>query len=183
MCIYYYNGMFGAQQDSGQYLSIALDSRTDTLIDDLMTLFKAHARIDFPDDDELCKLYLSAAISRIEQWAMMPIAPAAYSWDASKAVVGTSDGVYLPLRNSVMPGDQFGFELLIAPKKIPMPANWPIVIEVGFSAGADMPSDLKLGIFSLALALYEARSNTEMQDVYASNVMNGSLSRYWVSRV
>lgn len=179
MGLCYRQGIFFFSANSEQTLAPAVDSRTDTLIDELLPIFKAHARIGFPDDDELCKLYLDSAISRIEQWCMMPIAPRAYNWELKNY---SASQCVLPLRNSVIQGEQAGFELLIAPKLIDVPASWPLLIEVGFDSGDDMPSDLKLGIFHLALALYEMRSTPEMTEVYSQNVMNGSLSRYWVPR-
>jgi hypothetical protein len=149
---------------------------------DLLPLFKAHARIDFATDDALCELYLSAAISRVEQWTMMPIAPKAYNWGVSDSYKYCTNYV-LPLRNTVLVGDQFGFELLSAAKVIPAPVAWPLVLEVGFAAGTDMPADIMLGLFELALTLYQQRSNTEMIDAYATAIMNGNFQRYWVPRV
>jgi hypothetical protein len=91
-------------------------------------------------------------------------------------------GYQLPLRNCALLGDQYGFELLIANKIIAKPVQWPVLLEVGFTTGSSMPADLKLSVFELALSLYENRSNHEMQEVYARQVMMGNLSRYWVPR-
>lgn len=181
MSIFYGNGQFYFDE-FGQTLTPTTDSRTVTLIADLLPLFKSHSRIDFASDDALCELYLSAAMSRVEQWTMMPILPKAYSWDVSDSNKNYTDYV-LPLRNTVMAGEQFGFEPLIAAKLIAAPASWPVVLEVGFAAGADMPSDITLGIFELALTLYQQRSNSEMLDAYAEAIMNGNFQRYWVPRV
>jgi hypothetical protein len=178
----YSNGWFYFQEPFPYgTLTATPDSRTNTLLADLLPLFKKHGRILSVEDDELCLMYLSGACSRIEQWAMLPILPAAYLWSEPQPM--PPDGfLFLPLRNAVQAGDQFGFDLLIAAKRITPPTTWPMHLEVGFAAGADVPLDLKLGIFELALALYELRSNPEMIDVYAQVVMNGTLSRYWVPR-
>lgn len=166
-------------------LTAAVDSRTDTLIADILPLFKKHARISVSEDDDLCELYLNGALSRIEQWTMMPILPKAYDWSQPTYLQGNDSetGVFLPLRNAVPAGEQFGFELLVAAKFAPLPATWPMHLEVGFSAGSQIPLDLKLAAFELAQALYELRTTPEMVDVYADSVMKGSLSRYWVPRV
>lgn len=165
-----------------QMLALTTDSRSNTLLADLLTLFKKHARIDFSDDDDLCTMYLAGAISRAEQYTEMPIAPVAYNW-SYVGPVPAADKYLLPLRNCVLAGEQMGFELLIAPKWIEPPTSWPVKLEAGFASGATLPLDLKLAIFQIALAFYEMRSTPEMLDVYATQVMNGSLARYVVPRV
>jgi hypothetical protein len=163
-------------------LTRVADITPSTLTEDIMPMFKQHARIDFPDDDDLCKLYLNAAMSRIEQWTGMPVKFATYEW-----LVGENYQTYemyqLPLRNTVMAGMQHGFDDYQAPKWVPAPSVWPLEIEVGFATGADMPDDIKLSTFELALSLYQQRSNTEMINVYAETIMAGNLSRYYVPRV
>ena len=181
MSAYYANGCFNSETDSRQTLVRTTDTRTVTLLADLLTVFKQHTRISWADDDALCEMYLNAAMSRIEQWTVMPILPAAYAWDASAANI-VSEKVYLPLRNCALAGEQFGFELLIAPKRIATPTTWPVLLEVGFATGAEMPDDIKLSIFQLAASLYELRSNAEMQGIYAQEIMAGNLARYWVAR-
>lgn len=157
------------------------DARTDTLIQDLIPLFKAHSRITWAFDDALISLYLESAISRIEQWAFLPIRAATFIYEIPSEYQNY-DKYVLPLRNCNTQGEWYGFETLIAPVVIDAPAAWPISLEVGFLNGQSVPSDLKLAIFELALALYEHRSNTTMQDVYAADIMAGNLSRYWVPR-
>jgi hypothetical protein len=80
-------------------------------------------------------MYLTAAMSRIEQWTMMPILPRAYDWNVSDQFKYCSDYV-LPLRNTVLSGEQFGFEPLIAAKVIAAPVSWPVTLEVGFASGS-----------------------------------------------
>lgn len=155
------------------------DVRTDTLITDLLPLFKSHARITWTLDDELCKLYLESAVSRIEQWTGVTMRASTYEYSIPTEYQ-TYDKYVLPLRNSNYAGEWYGLESLIAPIVIPAPTAWPITLEAGFIEAAAMPSDLKLAIFELALSLYELRSNTEMQSTYAVNIMAGNLSRYWV---
>jgi hypothetical protein len=168
--------------DFGQTLTPALDTRAPTFWADLLAEFKPHARIDWADEDATCNLYLSAAVSRIEQYTLLPIAPVAYDWNVDVAHRCT-DYEIIPLQNCALPGEQFGFELLIAPKRIAAPVAWPVFLEVGFASGAAAPHDLKAAIFALALGLYEFRSSPEMQDVHAQAVMSMSLARYWVPRV
>jgi hypothetical protein len=162
-------------------LKLTVDSRTNTLLNDLISLFKRHARIDWSDDDDLCELYLTGAISRIEQYCVLPISPVAYEWMVPEHCMDYR-GYELPLRNCVLEGDQYGFELLISKKIISKPTQWPVILELGFDSGVKMPTDLKLAVFQLALALYEFRSNPEMINIYAADVMSGNLSRYWVPR-
>ena len=166
----------------GQTLTWAPDSRSPTLMQDLQLEFKSHARIDWHGDDALCALYLSAAVSRIEQHTLIPIAPVAYDWYIDQDFRPT-DYIVLPLQNASIPGDQFGFELLIAPKRIPAPLTWPLRIELGFEKGSQVPPDLRATIFALALGLYEHRSTPEMQEVHSRTVMAIGLARYWVPRV
>lgn len=164
-------------------LTPTTDSRTVTLWADLLPEFKAHSRIAVAYDDSLCAMYLKAAASRIEQWCEFPIAPKAYNWTGPNPMpTDQSRGVVLPLRNSVGAGEQFGFELLIAPKQVAWPTTWPLLIEVGFATGAEVPDDMRIALFELALALYELRSNPEMQGIYAQDIMSGNLSRYLVMR-
>lgn len=164
-------------------LKPATDTRTVTLWADLLPEFKAHARIAVANDDSLCTLYLKAAAGRMEQWCEFPIAPKAYDWSGPNPLpTDQSLGVVLPLRNTVVDGEQFGFELLVAPKQVTWPASWPMLLEVGFASGDDMPDDLKTALFELALALYDLRSNPELQGVYAREIMAGNLSRYTVMR-
>lgn len=155
---------------------------TSTLITDILPMFKQHARIDFPDDDDLCKMYLGAAISRIEQYTGMPVLWNTYTWEIAQQFLGP-EWFELPLRNCNTPGIQHGFDDLQAPKFIPAPATWPVDLEVGFNTGDAMPDDIKLSIFELATALYQQRSNSEMLNVYAEVIMAGNLGRYWVARV
>lgn len=168
--------------DFGQTLTWAPDSRTPTFFADLLAEFKLHARIDWADEDVTCNLYLAAAVSRVEQFTLIPVAPVAYDWYIDPEF-RPSGYVALPLQNAVLPGEQFGFELLIALKRIPAPATWPLRIEVGFDSGAACPQDMRSTIFALALGLYEFRSSPEMQDVHAASVIAMGLARYWVPRV
>ena len=168
--------------DFGQTLTWAPDSRTPTFFDDMLVQFKQHARIDWADDDAMCSLYLAAAVSRIEQFCLIPVAPAAYDWYIDPEFRPT-DYVVLPLQNAVLPGDQFGFELLIAPKRVPTPVAWPLRIEVGFETGQAAPPDIRATICALALGLHEYRSTPEMQEVHSRAVMAVGLARYWVPRV
>lgn len=168
--------------DFGQTLTPATDTRTPTFWADILVEFKQHARIDWADEDAMCNLYLSAAVSRIEQYTLLPIAPVAYDWNV-EAEFRSADYEILPLQNCALPGEQYGFELLIAPKRIPAPAAWPVLLEVGFTSGAATPHDIKASIYALASGLYEFRSTPEMQDVHAQAVMNMALGRYWVPRV
>jgi hypothetical protein len=168
--------------DFGQTLTPATDTRTPTFWADLLAEFKLHARIDWTDEDAVCALYLSAAVSRIEQFTLLPIAPVAYDWNLD-VEFRSSDYEILPLQNVTIPGDQFGFELLIAPKRIVAPLVWPVFMEVGFVSGAATPHDIKATIYALALGLYEYRSTPEMQDVHARTLMAVALGRYWVPRV
>lgn len=172
-----YNVLAGASPT----LTPRVDTRTNTLIADLLPIFKRHSRIAFNDDDDLCELYLLSAISRIEQWCYLPIAPVSYDWAVPETMMDFQ-GYELPLRNCSLQGDQYGFELLISRKVITKPAQWPVLLELGFTSGDKVPADLKLSIFELALSLYENRSSAEMQEVYARQVMVGNLSRYWVPR-
>lgn len=153
-----------------------------TFTTDLLPLFKQHSRIDFPDDDDLCLLYLNAAISRIEQWTGMPVKFATYEWLIAEQF-RTYEMYQLPLRNCNMPGIQHGFDDLQAPKWIPAPTTWPVELEVGFFELDGTPDDIVLSIFELALSLYQQRSNTEMLNVYAETIMSGNLTRYYVPRV
>jgi hypothetical protein len=168
--------------DFGQTLTPAVDTRAPTFWADLLAEFKQHARIDWADEDAMCSLYLTAAVSRIEQYTLLPIAPVAYDW-YMELEYRARDYEILPLQNCTLPGDQFGFELLIAPKRIAAPVAWPVFLEVGFATGAATPHDIKATIFALALGLYEYRSTPEMQDVHSSTVMAIALGRYWVPRV
>lgn len=178
-----YNGVLLAQgsiTQAGQSIN-KVNTRPNTFMADILPLFKQHARIDWPDDDRLCQLYLKAAISRIEQWCEMPIAPASYDWDA-KALIAGHTIVELPFRNTIAAGDVFNFELLIGRKFVKTPTTWPMHLEVGFTSGDDCPDDILLSIFEMALGLYEMRSNPEMASMYAADIMNGNLSRYYVPR-
>jgi len=159
-----------------------ITTRTNTFMDDILSLFKQHARIDWVDDDRLCKLYLNSAISRIEQFLELPITPATYEWNAESKVT-CHDCIELPFRNTTLDGKQFDFELLRGKKVVDKPTTWPMTLEVGFTSGDDIPDDLLLSIFELALGLYELRSNSEMTNIYARDIMAGNLSRYWVARV
>lgn len=174
----------GIRPVQGEFATLmaTTDSRTSTLIDDLLPLFKSHIRITWNLDDDLCKMYLEAAISRIEQFLGMPIQAAAFTYNIPTEYQ-TYEQYELPLRNCNSAGLWYGAEALIAPKVVPAPAAWPMTLEVGFVDGASVPSDLKSSIFALAAALYELRSNPEQVDIYISTVMAGSLSRYWVARV
>lgn len=163
------------------------DTRTNTLVADLMTLFKAHARIPWADDDAIITLYLTAAISRIEQYCMLPIMPAAYTWSMPATLASAYDGFELPLRNAnVKAGGTVeflpSFEAAIAPGVVKKVTAWPLIIEVGYTAGIGMPADLQLSVFSLALSMYESRSNPEMSGFYSLEAIAG-LSRYWIPRV
>lgn len=180
-CITYNYGWIYVEQ-VGVLTKVVPPAQTTTLITDILPLFKEHARIDFPNDDALCKMYLGAAISRIEQWTGMPVAYNEYTWEIAEQYQ-TYEMYQLPLRNCNMSGIQHGFDDLEAPKWIPAPTTWPVTLEVGFLAGADVPDDIMLSIYELALSLYQQRSNTEMLNVYAAEIMQGNLGRYWVPRV
>lgn len=177
---YYPPGVRPVQGEFSTLMAVQ-DSRDDTLIEDILPLFKSHARIIWNLDDELCKMYLESAISRIEQYVNMPIRAATYSYSIPTEWQ-TFEQYELPLRNCNTVGQWYGAEALIAPKIVPAPVTWPMTLEVGFIDGASVPSDLKSSIFALATALYELRSNPEQVDIYISTVMAGSLSRYWVAR-
>jgi hypothetical protein len=176
----YCRGCFIA--DGGQTLAPAPDTRAPTLLADLLPEFKAHARIDWADDDALCEFYLQAAASRIEQFTLVPVMPVAFAWTVTHPA-SHCQAIELPLLNCALPGEQFGFELLIAPKRVPMPAAWPLILEVGFATGEAMPADMKATLFALALALYEFRSSPEMQEVHSRSVIAMGLARYWSPRV
>lgn len=175
-----YSSSFSAQ--SGETL-VKRPPRQNTFMEELVELFKQHARIDWADDDRLCQLYLNSAISRIEQWCEMPIYPASYDWDPSSAMSAQHQFVEILFRNSIIEGNWVDFDQYRARKIVPVPSEWPLRIEVGFTSVEDCPDDLLLSIFEMALGLYELRSNAEMAGVYAHDIMVGNLSRYWVSRV
>jgi hypothetical protein len=149
----------------------------------LLPLFKQHARIDWADDDRLCQMYINAAISRIEQFLEMKITPASYTWDPSRALCARHKYLELIFRNATNDGNWVDFDRYRAKKIVPIPATWPLAMEVGFDSVNDIPDDLMLSIFEMALGLYELRSNPEMLNIYARDVMTGNLSRYWVARV
>ena len=183
--IWSYNGFLVRDPAMVPSLKPTVDARANTLVADLLSLFKQHARIDHNLDDALCSLYLSAAISRAEQYCMLPILPKAYTWDMPSGLAGY-DAYELPLRNASVVGgttDAFpAFEPLLA-HAVYRNATWPATIQVGFSAGSQMPSDMTLAVFELALALYEYRDNPAMANVYAPEIMAGNLQRYYVPRV
>lgn len=163
-----------------QTLTRVQDTRPSTLKDDLLALFKQHARITHNFDDALIGLYLGAAISRWEQYTEVPVAPAAYEWALTGAPVASSYEV--PLYNCTLPGEQFGFELLCSKKIIDAPASWPVKLEVGFLDIASMPEDIVLGLFEIALFLYEQRSTIEMLNGMLPEIINPIIQRYWVPR-
>lgn len=166
----------------GQTLRSVADVRTKSLMEDLIAEFKPHARIDWHDEDSQLSLYLRAAIYRIEQYTLLPILPVSYEWSIDPEF-RTGATILLPMANTSLAGDQFGFELLIAPKRIPMPTVWPVVLEVGFVSGTTIPHDMIAAIFAIALGLYEYRSSHEMQEVHSRTLMAVTLGRYWVPRV
>jgi hypothetical protein len=177
-----WNGLNMGTSSGGEIL-IQVQTRPNTFMAELLTLFKQHARIDWTDDDVLCRLYLGAAISRIEQFLEMKIAPASYEWDPSRALCGHHKYLELIFRNATNDGNWVDFDRYRAKKIVPIPPSWPLVMEVGFDSLLICPDDLVLSIFELALGLYEMRSNPEMVNMYAREVMTGNLSRYWVARV
>lgn len=158
------------------------DTRPSTLKAELLALFKQHARIDHALDDTIINLYIGTAISRWEQYTMVPVAPAAYLWNVPTELHGNATHFQLPLYNCSTVGDQFGFELLCARKIIAAPTKWPVKLEVGFIQAADMPDDVIIGIFEIALFLYEQRSTPEMANGMLAEVINPIIQRYWVPR-
>lgn len=175
----YYNGYYRIIGEGA--LTPIAPSAASTLIADLLPTFKEHARITYNFDDALCQLYLNAAISRIEQYCFLPINFKTYEWSIPEWYVN-GEQVQLPLRNCTTAGASISFEPAVAQVWIPTPATWPLVLDVGYLSADLMPADLTLGIFELALGLYNLRSNPEMIDVYAEQVMQGSLGRYYVPR-
>jgi hypothetical protein len=178
-----WNGVDMGGGTSGGEILIQLPTRPNTFITGLLSLFKQHARIDWADDDMLCRLYLGAAISRIEQFLEMKIAPASYEWDPSRALCARHRYLELIFRNATNDGNWVDFDRYRAKKIVPIPTTWPLKMEVGFDTVTDCPDDLVLSIFEMALGLYELRSNPEMSGMYGREIMTGNLSRYWVARV
>lgn len=175
----YYNGYYRIVGEGA--LTPIAPSQVSTLIADMLPTFKQHARITYSFDDALCELYLSSAISRIEQYCFLPIAFKTYEWSIPEWYAN-AEQVQLPLRNCALVGASISFEPAIAQTWIPTPTTWPVELNVGYVAGTDVPPDLMLTIFELALGLYNLRSTPEMFDVYSEQVLAGSLGRYYVPR-
>jgi hypothetical protein len=158
------------------------DTRLTTIKTELLALFKQHARIDHALDDTLIGLYLGAAVSRWEQYTLVPVYPKAYLWDVPASYRGNATHFEVPLYNCSLVGEQYGFELLSSRKIIAAPKAWPVKIEVGFLQAADMPDDVIIGIFEIALFLYEQRSTPEMTNGMLLDTINPIIQRYWVPR-
>lgn len=161
----------------------ATDTRTVTLITDLLPLFKQHARITISIDDTLCNLYLFSAIRTIEQVLGMCIEPLAWDWTG---VSSANNSYKLPFRNVVSPTNTtrtFSVEPLSAQQYMPPPTSWPVTLEVGFATLAEVPMDLQVAILHLATSLYENRGSYELGIGFTQDWVRAQLSRYYVPRV
>jgi hypothetical protein len=163
------------------------DTRTVTLLDDLLPLFKKHARITVTSDDDLCLMYLSGAIRSIEQIIAMCVEPRAFSWTPYEQ---GAQSYALPFRNVFLPPPatsqgtkMFSIEPDAAQVTIEPPAAWPVVMEVGYADGAAMPLDLKMAVLQLAASYYEGRGTYELGPAYLQQWVEGQLTRYLVPRV
>lgn len=161
----------------------AADTRTITLVPDLLPTFKKHARITVSSDDDLCEMYLGTAMRNIEQIMAMCIEPRAFNWTPFEQ---GATSYALPFRNVAMPPDgtmTFGIEPIAAQVTIPPPAAWPYFMAVGFATGAEMPTDIKSAIFQMAASYYEGRATYELSPAFFDSWVVAQLSRYYVPRV
>ena len=180
--VFSYNGRSKVPEGTAPSLKPTPDTRPNTLKAELLALFKQHARIGHSLDDTIINLYIGTAISRWEQYTMVPVYPKAYLWDIPASYRRDAARFELPLHNCSIVGDQYGFELLCSRKIIDPPKVWPVKLEVGFIQAADMPDDIIIGIFEIALFLYEQRSTTEMTNGMTLDIINPIIQRYWVPR-
>ena len=180
--VFSYDGLSKVTEGTAPSLKPTPDTRPTTIKTELLALFKQHARIDHALDDTLIGLYLGAAVSRWEQYTLVPVYPKAYLWDVPASYRGNATHFEVPLYNCSLVGEQHGFELLSSRKIIAAPKAWPVKLEVGFVQAADMPDDVIIGIFEIALFLYEQRSTPEMTNGMTLDTINPIIQRYWVPR-
>ena len=166
---------------SGPTLKRVPDLRPATLFADMLTVFKQHARIPFDFDDALCSLYLRSAASRWEQITQVPVAPASYDWYLPEHMRHPSSRHRLPIQNCSLAAEPYGFEPL-ATWHYATITTWPVRLECGFTKLDDVPADIALGIYEIALFLYEQRSTPEMVNGLLDMVAYGITQRYWTPR-
>src|SRR5262245_46080161 len=162
--------------------------------DAMLAGFKAHARIDFPDDDDTVKRYCRWALAYIENELGFSIAGGPVNW-TPETVAGTS-----AYQTPVTPVSSFTVTTagadtsaeyqLTYPDKMQPPwlgrkdgGDWPAdtatVLQAGFATPDDMPPNVEASVYRMAATLYENREsltslNMDVTPLWLRDLLSGA---------